>query len=328
VRTKKPTPAEAANWRRRSFEVQRSEVVAGRVRGPEPPRAWASRLRLLIDASQQAVEGPGWWTPVNAYFGSVETRADPHGYYWDGTKRIGRRDLPLVFFQFTFAGFGQFELQGRPAQRVTPGTGFFAVIPSRHRYYLPETSPGWTFAWIGIYHPYILRRIARQVQVTGPIVQAAPGSELVAQLTRLVRGAFRKDFRDRFAVEQALLAFTHAFERLAQAGEQPDGERFLEALRARVLANPRARLGVESLAAERGMSRSAFSHDFRARTGATPARFMTEVRVQAAARLLVTTRWPLARIADECGFANANHFGKVFRRFRHQSAGAYRRSLG
>ncbi|HWP07835.1 MAG TPA: AraC family transcriptional regulator [Polyangiaceae bacterium] len=328
MRHKKPTPAEAALWRRRSFDVQRSEAVARHLEGPEPPRIWSPRLNAFIDASRRAEEGPSWWTPLNAYFGSVETRTDPHSYYWDGMKRIGRRDLPLVFFQFTLAGFGHFELYGRPAQRITPGTGFFAVVPSRHRYYLPEASPGWTFVWIGIYHRYLVRRIERHVATVGPVVRATPRSPLVARLSRLVRGAFLKDFRDRFEVEAELFAFTHAFERLRQPGYDPEADRLLDQVRARVLAQPEARLDVATLAAEHGMSRSAFGHYFHARTGATPAHFMTEVRVQAAARLLVTTRLPLARIADDCGFANANHFGKVFRRYRHQSAGAYRRSLG
>jgi len=328
VNTRAKSLSEAALWRRRSFDVQTSEVVAGRGSGPEPPRAWASRLRKLIDTSGQPEEGPGWWTPVKAYFGSVETRTDPHSYYWDGMKRIGRRDHPLVFFQFTFAGYGHFELYGRPPQRISPGTGFFAVIPSRHRYYLPETSPGWTFAWIGIYHPYLLRRIAKQVAATGPIIDAAPSSPLIARLTRLVRGAFRKDFRDHLEVEQELFEFTLAFERLAQHVRDADGDRLLEDIRRRVLAEQKRSVTVDVLASERGMSRSAFSQHFRTRTGLTPARFMTEIRVQEAARLLVTTRLPLERIARECGFANANHFGKVFRRFRQQGAGAYRRSVG
>lgn len=328
MKRRKASLLEAELWRRRSFEVQRSEVVAGRFGGPAPPKAWASRLEQLVDAARHAEEGPSWWTPVDAYFGNVETRSDPHGYYWDGMKRLGRRDQPLVFFQFTFAGFGHYETYGRPAQRLPPGTGFFAVVPSRHRYYLPASSPGWTFAWIGIYHPYLLRRITKQVAATGPIVKAAPSSALVARLIRLVRGAFHKDFRDRFAVEAELFGFMHAFERSAEVARSPEAELALEALRARVLADPRAPLDVSTLAAEQGLSRSAFSHQFQARTGATPARFMTEVRVQEAARLLTTTAWPLARIAHDCGFANENHFGKVFRRLRHLSAGAYRRSLG
>jgi AraC-like DNA-binding protein len=319
---------EAALWRRSSVEVQHSEVVAGRFGGPAPPRGWASPLRRLIDAARRVEEGPSWWTPMDAYFGNVETRRDPQSYHWDGMKRLGRRAQPLVFFQLTLAGYGHYETYGRPAQRIPPGTGFFAVVPSRHRYYLPESSPGWTFAWIGIYHPYLLRRITKQVAATGPIVRAAPKSPLVTRLLRLVRGAFHKDFRDRFAVEAELFAFLHAFERSAQAPRASEADPVLEALRARILAQPRTRLDVTALATEQGLSPSAFSHRFRASTGATPARFMTEVRVQEAARLLVTTRWPLARIAQECGFENANHFGKVFRRFRQLSPGAYRRSLG
>lgn len=145
---------------------------------------------------------------------------------------------------------------------------------------------------------------------------------------RLVRGAFRKDFRDRFDVEHALFEFTLAFERQVQTVKNPEGERLLSELRDRVLADPRQRLDLDLLAAERGMSQSAFSHLFRARTGLTPARFITEVKVQEAARLLASTRLPIERIAEQCGFANGSHFGKVFRRLRHQSAGTYRRTVG
>src|SRR4029077_14414970 len=141
---------------------------------------------------------------------------------------------------------------------------------------------------------------------------------------------FRKAFRDRLEVELALFEFTVAYERLAQELRHPEGERerLLEALRTRVLAGDRRPIDVDVLASERGMSRSAFGHFFRARTGTTPARFMTEIMIQEAARLLVTTPLPVGQIAAACGFADVAHFGKVFRRYRHQSPAVYRRSLG
>jgi AraC-like DNA-binding protein len=323
-------PSRVALWRRRSLDVLTSEVVAGRVRGPEPPRAWVGRLRQLVDASRRAEAGPPWWSPTNAYFGSVETRTDPGSYHWDGMKRLGKQDHPLVIFQFTLAGWGHFQVHGKPPQELPPGAAFFAVIPSRHHYYLPEASPGWTFGWIGVYHPYLIARIARQVAETGALLQLQPQSALAALATRLVRGAFRKDFRDRFEVELALFEFTVTFERMAQQLRDPDGERerLLDELRSRVLANPRQPIGVDALAADRGMSRSHFSHYFRARTGMSPARFMTEVRIREAARTLVATRAPLKQLSSEWGFANANHFSKVFRRFQHQSPAVYRRAIG
>jgi AraC-like DNA-binding protein len=265
---------------------------------------------------------------MNAYFGSVETRTHSHGYYLDGMKRLGARDEPLVFFQFTLAGFGYFETYGAPPEPIGPGKSFFAVLPSRHRYYLPEISSGWTFGWIGIYHPYLVRRISRQVSSTGAVIDTPPNSPLITRALRLVRGAFHKDYRDRFAVELELFEFTIAFERLAQRVRSEVSEPLLDEVRRRVLSDPRHAPSVEALAAELGMTRSAFGHFFRAKTGVSPARFMTEVRVQEAERLLTTTDHTLTHIASACGFANANHFGKVFRRFRAQSPSVYRRSIG
>jgi len=306
-----------------------SDVVAGQRPGPEPPAAWAPHLEQLVGASRAPIEGPSWWTPASGYFGNVETRTDARSYRWDGMRRLGRHDRPLVFFQLTLAGWGEFELYGKPAQRLLPGTAFFAIVPSPHRYYLPETSPGWTFCWIGIYHPYLISRIAKQVATTGPTLRVAPASVLTANMMRLVRGAFEKDFRDRYEVELALFELLFSYERLAHELSDPEGERerLLEALRARILANPLRPPSVDQVAAERGMSRSHFSHYFRARTGLAPARFMTEVRIQEAARGLLATNRPLKQIAGEWGFTNVNHFGKVFRRFLHASPAVYRRSL-
>ncbi len=279
----------------------------------------------MIEASHRARPAPPWFTPVHAYFGSVESCADPTRYYWDGLERLGPRDLPHVYFQFTLAGFGCFEEYGRPPQQIGPGMAFFAIIPSQHRYYLPPESPGWTFGWIGLFHPYLLSRITQQVSATGPVVRTPPSCPLIKRAIRLVRGAYEKDFRDRLEVEGALFAFVLAFERMVQEARSAEAKSLLEDVRRGVRENLTHPLPVEAIAREHGMSRSAFSHFFRARTGTSPARYATEVRVAEAARLLATTRLPLLEIAERCGFANANHFGKVFRRFRNQSPGAFRR---
>jgi len=112
TRGARPSGREATLWRRRSFEVLTSDVVAGQRPGPEPPAAWAPHLRQLVEAARAPVEGPPWWTPGDAYFGNVETRTDPRGYRWDGMRRLGPRDRPLVFFQLTLAGWGQFLFMG------------------------------------------------------------------------------------------------------------------------------------------------------------------------------------------------------------------------
>ena len=321
--------SKTAAWRRSSLEVLTSDVVARPSVGPDPPPEWAAALRQLIRASRSPDPGPSWWTPKSGFFGNVETRLDPSSYYWDGMKRLGKRDHPLFFFQFTLAGWGVLEYHGGTPERIVPGMAFLSILPSRHRYYLPDDSPGWTFGWIGVYHPYLLQRVKKQVAATGPTLRVEPKSALTAIAMRLVRGAFNKDFRDRFEVEQALFEFVLAYERLVWKLSDPHGERdrLLEMVRQRVVKDAKHAPSVEELAAEDGMSRSHFSHIFRERTGLTPAHFITETRVRQAALMLVQSRTPLKHIADACGFANVNHFSKVFRRFQHISPAAYRRSI-
>ena len=319
----------AAQWQHNYLDPLRSTALAGRADGPAPPPEWAPRLRELIDVSRGAVAGPGWWTPMNAYFGSVETRLDPKRYHWDGMNRLDRRDPPLVFFQLTLAGWGNFELYDQVPERMTPGRAFIAVVPSRHRYYLPTDSPGWTFAWIGVYHPYLVRRIRAHVAAAGPTIACEPESEFVAGMMRLVRGAFHKDFRDRFDVESNLFDIVLAYERLAENLRDPGGERerLLESVRQRVLATPGRPVSVRALSIDHGMSQSRFSHYFRARTGLTPAAFMIEARIKEAAHALVETSASLREISERWGFANPSHFGKVFRRVLGTSPATYRDTI-
>ena len=296
--------------------------------GPIPPKQWEPCLRRLIEASKTPVRQPSWSQGLG-FFGTVETRLARTDYGWDGMKRLGKADPPFCFFQFTLAGWGTFELYDEAPQRMTPGMAFLAVVPSRHRYYLPEGSPGWTFGWVNVFHPYLVQRLKEQIALTGPVLRVEPSSAFLASAMRLICGSLRQDFRDRFDVELALFEFVITYERLAEHLRDPSGERdrLLEAVRHWVLANPRRPLGVDALAAEYGMSRSHFSHFFRARTGQTPARFVTQTRVEEATRMLLHSRASLKQIADACGFANPNHFNRVFRRFQHTSPGAYRRSV-
>ena len=327
--TRITSKSKVALWQRRSYEVLTSDVVASRNPGPQPPPEWAAVLHQLTFLSRNPVPSPSWWTPTTAFFGSIETRTDPTSYHWDGMKRLARGDPPLFAFQLTLAGWGHFQLYGQPPRRVTPGTAFVALMPSRHRYYLPEDSPGWTFAWISIYHSYVLARMAKQVAATGPLIEVVPDGPLAASTARLVRGAIKKDFHNRFEVELALFEFLLACEQAAQQARDNSGEdrRLLDTVRSRIVAGLPKALDVNSLAAEYGMSRTHFSHLFRTRTGLTPAHFATEVRIHEAARMLLETRTPLKQIAGACGFANANHFCKVFRRILHVSPKAYRRTV-
>jgi AraC family transcriptional regulator of arabinose operon len=84
-----------------------------------------------------------------------------------------------------------------------------------------------------------------------------------------------------------------------------------------VMAAVRSDLGfpwtLAALAARSGLSAPRFAARFRGALGQSPLRWLTAVRIEAAAHLLATTTLPVQVVAQRVGFADALHFSRRFR---------------
>ena len=83
-------------------------------------------------------------------------------------------------------------------------------------------------------------------------------------------------------------------------------------------------LHVNRLAAIVGMSRRTFAREFVSAMGVTPARYVVEIRVTAARRLLGETETGFESIARECGFGSASSMRRAFLRILRVTPAAYR----
>ncbi|MFN4243513.1 MAG: helix-turn-helix domain-containing protein [Tepidisphaerales bacterium] len=264
---------------------------------------------------------------VGVYAG-LETRTDPATYRWDGLRRSGSRRVPFILFQYTLGGQGIYRDAGG-VHPLPPGRAFLAVIPSDHTYYLPAGHE-WTFFWTITHHPYAVQRLSAAVGGVGKVLSAAPNAPLVLAAAELAEGTFQGGFPDRFDREGAIFRFMlelerHVHERSVSVTER---DQLLSDTRRYVLENLTRRVSVDELARRHGMSRTHFSHHFRRTTGHAPADYVAEVRLAEVARQLTTTDRSLKELAGACGFADANHLCKAFRRRYHLSPGTYRRQSG
>ena len=75
------------------------------------------------------------------------------------------------------------------------------------------------------------------------------------------------------------------------------------------------------------MSYSWFRKMFRDYTNISPARYMQELRLQEACRLLSGTAMSIKEIAFRLGYSNALYFSAEFRRFTGESPRNFRRRL-
>jgi AraC-like DNA-binding protein len=85
-------------------------------------------------------------------------------------------------------------------------------------------------------------------------------------------------------------------------------------------------LTVAQMARRANLSPSRFGVVFRQQFGLSPHQYLLHLRIQHAQSLLTTTDLPLREIAQSCGFADAYHFSKAFKRIVGVSPGAYRQT--
>lgn len=73
-------------------------------------------------------------------------------------------------------------------------------------------------------------------------------------------------------------------------------------------------ISLDDLAAEVDLSKWHYLREFRAAFGQTPHEFLTQVRLERARHLLITTSRPVIDICFDVGFSSPGSFGLLFRR--------------
>jgi transcriptional regulator GlxA family with amidase domain len=98
----------------------------------------------------------------------------------------------------------------------------------------------------------------------------------------------------------------------------------IDELLAWILGHPGEDLSVEALADRMAMSPRTFARLFRSTAGQTPGRFVDRARADAARLKLEQTALPVATIAKQCGFGNAERMRRTFQRLFEVSPHHYR----
>ena len=117
-----------------------------------------------------------------------------------------------------------------------------------------------------------------------------------------------------------MLAATDEARSLSSSGFRPvldarAGERINRAYQF-VFAHFREDIGLPEVAAAVGMSPAAFSRYFKRITGTNVIAFLTQTRIDHAARLLLETGQSISEICYACGFNNLSNFNRRFRSSR------------
>ncbi len=81
-----------------------------------------------------------------------------------------------------------------------------------------------------------------------------------------------------------------------------------------IIANPTTRFNESYLCRLAGLSQASIRRLFKKQTGKSPSEFAKELKMIAAARLLLTTSCPIATLSTELGFEDPNYFSRAFKK--------------
>lgn len=137
---------------------------------------------------------------------------------------------------------------------------------------------------------------------------------LVAMWSARTLDGVRERLRACAILAEALVSLAEESSAARPVASRPEEGAIAEVL-TRIGAQPLTRRwSVAALARSVGMGETAFRAAFVRVTGATPARFLEQRRLERAARWLLDTSRPVARIAADAGYPDPYHFSRAFRR--------------
>ena len=93
----------------------------------------------------------------------------------------------------------------------------------------------------------------------------------------------------------------------------------------RIRKNYASRITLEDLASTAEMTPEQFCRVFHSITGRSPIDYLNYYRVECAAELLCSTEDPITEIAYSCGFSDSSYFNRMFRRYKAEAPGKYRK---
>lgn len=196
-----------------------------------------------------------------------------------------------------------------------------------HRYRFPAPEPAQAnFRTAMLYLPHAqmtaaaehLRRIGQR-SIAPSLNTAVDRDPAIAQMTSALLQAMTEKVDDLYAETSAAWLAVHLVTRYGTRsgiGDSRSPGVISDARVARVIEFMSAHfdqpLTLDQLAAEACVSKFHFTRLFRSKVGQSPLGFLTDLRLEAARRMLVTSDLSVAAVGEACGYRAPSHFSAAF----------------
>jgi len=251
----------------------------------------------------------------------------PSGFYFD----VGKGRI-LESYQLLYITSGRGVFYGADRQGTEVGAGDMILLrPNRWHSYMPDPKTGWHEYWIGFRGPNIDSRFRsdffdsdREIYRVGVREQIAALYDRAIEVAENERSAYQQYLAGIANLLLGMAMYYHANHHFVSLDVVGQIDRARRIMREELYGN----ISPDEVARRVNMSYSWFRKMFRDYTNISPARYMQELRLQEACRLLSGTAMSIKEIAFRLNYGDASYFLNMFRRHLRMTPNQYRRRFG
>jgi AraC-like DNA-binding protein len=243
-------------------------------------------------------------------------------------KEWHRGEFELATIRYTMSGRSTLRHEGREFA-VETGDVVVLFAPSDSRCRI-DSNQGWEFFYVTLCGRAAIRTMREITATMGPVFSLADRSRALALAVDVCASAIeggvespRQASEFAHAIVASMRGETIGQLSRSSAPRQSTPDVFFE-VEQFCLKNLSRPIGVEDMARVARMSRYYFTRKFGKKRGISPGQYLASLRLDEAKRLLAQGGFTVKEVAIQCGYSDANYFGKVFRKNLGISPGALR----
>jgi len=243
-----------------------------------------------------------------------------HDFRWNDGRTL--QEFQLIYIT---RGAGIFESKTGGVHEIRVGS-MFMLFPGEWHRYKPYQETGWDEYWIAFDgETSDFDATVMPFSPTNPVLDIGLNEALLEEFVHVTEdtGIEAVGYQQIIAARtQLILAIASAL--FQRQSSQSDMLRIIERAKCVMLEQIDTQQSVESIAADLGISYSAFRRAFRQCTGMSPAKYHMQLRLNTARELLRSTALPIAVIGERVGFDTAYYFTRIFREKTGLTPSSYR----
>lgn len=221
---------------------------------------------------------------------------------------------PYYLLHLVEKGRGEVEREG-VVTKVGAGEAFL-IRPQEITTYRSDKEDPWEYYWISFYGDFSHELVK---QTGDKLFTSFRKSGLLA-----LKQAIESETGDPLECLSVLFQTLSSLKKDSRSDERQD----VVATALRIIESNYFRpLDVSSIASQLGFTRAYFSTLFAEKTGETPYRYLTKIRISRAKEYLQNDALSVEEIAFSVGFSSIQRFSEMFKKYTGMTPGAYRSSV-